>query len=282
MAGNLSGSESAETALVFVSKVVKKVGSAEEISELSSLARKCPSILPRAMSVMDRVMCRLTRSQIKNDKLENELKEVVKQKDEQVKEMEERYESAAVEIKDLNKAGDKIPTIVALERQVGEKIPVIATFERQLAEAKRRAMEAETEKSEQRRVNDRRIGCAKIRISDLERNLSEKKGTIASLERQLAEVKRDADDAKDLRHELVRTQELLSSYHKHSKKMRLLFGQHGSVRANSPVCPREVEEKLVELATDNPAAHLADGNVLVKERWVMVVDREATTEEESD
>ena len=208
----------------------------------------------------------------KNDKLENELKEVVKQKDEKVKEMEESYKSAAAELKDIKRAGDKIPTIVALERQVGEKISV--------AEAKRRAREAVNQKSEQKRVKDHRIGCAKIRIIDLERNLGDKNGTIASLERQLVEVKRDADDAKDLRRELVRTQELLSSYRKHSKKMGMLFGQRGSVRVDGHVCPREVEEKLVQLATDNPAADLADRNILIKERQVIMVDREATTEEE--
>ena len=100
MSGSLSDSESAETALVFVSKVARKTGSAEEISELSRLARKCPSILPRAMSVMDRVTRRLSRGQLKNDKLEKE-KVVVKQKDGQIKQLEERYDGAAAEISDL-------------------------------------------------------------------------------------------------------------------------------------------------------------------------------------
>ena len=107
----------------------------------------------------------------------------------------------------------------------------------------------------------------------MERNLVDKNGTIASLERQLVEVKPVADDAKDLGRELLRTQELLSSYRKHSKKMGVLFGQRGSVRVDGHVCPREVEEKLVQLTTDNPAADLADRNILIKERQVIVVDR---------
>ena len=114
MSGSLSDSESAETALVFVDKVVKRAGSADEICELSRLDRKCPNILPRAMSMVDRITRRVTRGQVKNDQLEKELKDVVEQKDEQIKEMEARYKSAAAELEDYRKVDSKISTIVGL------------------------------------------------------------------------------------------------------------------------------------------------------------------------
>ena len=293
MSGSLSDSESAETAHVFVSKVVRKTGSAEEISELSRLARKCPSILPRAMGVMDRVTRRLSRGQLKNDKLEKEMKEVVQQKDGQIKQLEERYDSAAAEISNLKKAGNKISTIVALERQVGEKSAAIAALERQLTDANRRIREAEVQKRDQKRVADRKIGCAKIRVSDLERKVEDKNATIASLERQLAEAKCDAADTKTLRRELeiaeakcnddeinkLRrdlevSEQLLASYRQDNKKMRYLFGQRGVVRSQGRVCPREVEEALAKIAATNSS--------FSTERQVVEGDREATTEEDSD
>ena len=40
------------------------------------------------------------------------------------------------------------------------------------------------------------------------------------------------------------------------------------------MCPREVEEKLAQIAADNPIVNM--------ERQIVEVDREATTEEESD
>ena len=296
MSGSLSDSESAETALVFVNKVAKKTGSAEEITELSRLARKCPSILPRAMSVMDRATRRLSRGQLRNDKLEKEMKEVVTQKDGQIEQLKERYDRAAAEISDLKKAGNKITTIVALERQVGEKSAAIAALERQLADANRRIREAEVQKRDQKRVTDRRIGCAKIRVSDLERKVEDKNATIASLERQLAEAECDAADAKTLRRELEAakakcnddevtklrrelevSEQLLASYKQHSKKMRYLFGQRGVVRSQSLVCPREVEEALAKITAANPVVNTERRVIEVDE-----VDREATTEEDSD
>ena len=270
-AGNLSDSESAETALVFASKVVKKAGTAEEIAELSRLARKCPDILPRAMLVVDRCNRRVTRSQIKCDKM----KEVVAQKDEELRSMEGRYNSVNTELIEMKKAGDKISTIVSLERQLGDKVSTISSLERQVAEAERR-------EKEQTRVYDRKIGNARIKVSDLARKVNDKDYTISSLERQLAEARLEAKKASDLRAELATKEELLKHYAAHSKRMRVLFGQRTVVRAQGMVCPREVEEKLAEIAATKQSDDPTDMCMVEEERRVVYVDREATTEEDSD
>ena len=82
------------------------------------------------------------------------------------------------------------------------------------------------------------------------------------------------DEINKLRRKLEVSEQLLASYRQHSKKMRYLFGQRGVVRSEGLGCPQEVEEKLAQIAADNPIVNM--------ERQVVEGDRDATTEGESD
>ena len=94
----------------------------------------------------------------------------------------------------------------------------------------------------------------------------------------LSGYKGEADNAKELRRKLEETEALLTGYRAHCKELRVLWGQRTVVRGSGPVCPREVKEALARIAAEEPAM----GALLSKERQVIEVDREATTEEESE